>query len=210
MKKTLVTSALSLACVMSLPAAQAACNWTGQRAGLIGSGAVVGTLVAGPVGTVIGSALGDWLNGSTGKCQAPEKVVSAPKKVVPVNPYANLKPFDTHGKTSVYFAIGSNTLTSSDQSLLADAANVLKVHPNFNLTVVGATDPRAKNGYDNLALSQRRANTVKDYLVTKEGIDVNRVSTKGVGVFKHSEGAALNTLRVARLKLVEKKTPTTL
>lgn len=201
MKKTLVATTLGLACVMSFPAAQAACNWTGQRAGLIGSGAVVGTLVGGPVGTVIGAALGDWLNGSTGECQAPAKVAA----VAPANPYANLKPFDSKGVASVYFATGSNMLTSADQNLLSQAASILQTHPNFDLAIIGAADPRGKNGYNNLDLSQRRATAVKNYLTTHENVNVKRVFTKGLGAVKSDSDEAFSKLRVAKLKLVEKK-----
>jgi len=207
MNKNLVATALGLACALSFSNAEA-CNWTGQRAGLIGSGAVVGTLVAGPVGTVIGVALGDWLNSKSDACHAGANSTSAALDVVPVSTksYANLKHFDTNGETAVYFSVGSNTLNKTDQSLLSSAASVLKAHPKFDLAIVGAADPTGQErGYDNLGLSKRRADSVKTYLHSYKGIDANRLLTKGIGAILSSEKKEFDRLRVAKLKLVQKK-----
>jgi len=52
-------------------------------------------------------------------------------------------------------------------------------HPGLNLAVEGYTDNVGTDAF-NQALSEQRANTVRDYLV-QQGLDRNSVSARGFG-----------------------------
>ena len=62
---------------------------------------------------------------------------------------------------------------------LARIADFLRNHPDRNLLVEGHTDSTASDTY-NLALSQRRANAVEDFLISL-GVDPTRIDGRGYG-----------------------------
>ena len=66
---------------------------------------------------------------------------------------------------------------------IAKVAAYLKKHPNKNVTIEGHTDSVGSKKY-NQGLSERRAESVKKYLVDKFGVDASRISTKGYGKSK--------------------------
>ncbi len=55
----------------------------------------------------------------------------------------------------------------------------MKKNPNYTLEIEGHTD-NTGDAAKNMDLSQRRANTIKKYLVTK-GIDEKRLTAQGFG-----------------------------
>jgi OOP family OmpA-OmpF porin len=77
---------------------------------------------------------------------------------------------------------------------LRGVANFLKTYPDTKLTLNGYTDWTGTEGY-NLALSERRAASVKAYLVDKFGIDAARLQTRGYG---ESQPVASNTTKEGR------------
>ena len=80
----------------------------------------------------------------------------------------------------VYFNTGKASIKNVSYPLLDDVAAVLM--NNLDLTLIevaGHTDSQGSNK-SNLDLSQRRAESVKAYLVSK-GVDANRLSPKGYG-----------------------------
>ena len=56
----------------------------------------------------------------------------------------------------------------------------MEVYGNTNVVIEGHTDSRGSDAY-NQALSERRANAVRDELVNENGIAAERVSTVGYG-----------------------------
>ena len=60
-----------------------------------------------------------------------------------------------------------------------NAANVLSKIPNVNIEIQGHTDSDGNDQY-NQVLSEKRAISVKNYLVQK-GISVDRLTTAGFG-----------------------------
>ena len=62
---------------------------------------------------------------------------------------------------------------------LARVAEFLVENPDRNVLIEGHTDSTAPDAY-NLALSQRRANAVEDFLIT-QGVDPTRMSSDGYG-----------------------------
>jgi len=79
----------------------------------------------------------------------------------------------------VFFDYDSYDLTPNARDTLQRQAQWLQTYPNLTVTVEGHADERGTREY-NLALGERRANTVKDYLVTL-GVAPNRVSTISYG-----------------------------
>jgi uncharacterized repeat protein (TIGR01451 family) len=80
----------------------------------------------------------------------------------------------------VYFATAKDTILPKSFSLLKQVASVLKANPQIELLrVEGHTDDQG-NDASNLRLSQRRADTVRAFLV-REGIAAERLDAMGFG-----------------------------
>jgi len=79
----------------------------------------------------------------------------------------------------VFFALDQYDLDNSDQQALQRQVAWLQQYPQVMVTVEGHCDERGTREY-NLALGARRANSVKNYLVS-QGIDGSRVTTISYG-----------------------------
>ena len=80
---------------------------------------------------------------------------------------------------SVLFASAKSTLLPQARSRLDQVTEVLLTTPDRNLTIEGHTDSQGSDGY-NMDLSQRRADSVRSYLVEK-GYKSNRIQSHGLG-----------------------------
>ncbi len=81
-------------------------------------------------------------------------------------------------ESSVYFAFDSSALDASAQATLDAYAEWLKA-TGTNVTVEGNCDERGSREY-NLALGQRRADSVRDYLVS-HGVAAGQIGTVSYG-----------------------------
>lgn len=79
----------------------------------------------------------------------------------------------------VHFALDKAQLNAEGKSVLDRIVALLRAEPELSITLVGHTDLRASVAY-NLRLSQRRINTVKDYLVG-QGIEDKRIAEQAKG-----------------------------
>ncbi len=79
----------------------------------------------------------------------------------------------------VFFGYDQYSLTPEAQRTLELQAEWLKKYPSTNITVAGHCDERGTREY-NLALGDRRATSVKNYLVAL-GVDPRRVNTISYG-----------------------------
>lgn len=110
--------------------------------------------------------------------------------------------FVTHG---ILFDVNSDKIKPASYGVLKDIAGILTENSSVRVKIVGHTDSDG-NDADNLALSKRRAASVKNALVTEFGIDASRLETDGKGksqpVEKNDtpEGKA-NNRRVEFIKL---------
>ena len=77
------------------------------------------------------------------------------------------------------FAFDAATLDADAQEALRQSASWLREHPEFALRIEGHCDERGTEQY-NLALADRRASIVRDYLVTL-GVDTARIKTVSYG-----------------------------
>jgi outer membrane protein OmpA-like peptidoglycan-associated protein len=85
-------------------------------------------------------------------------------------------------KQQVKFATAKFAVLPASHGLLDQVAQVLVDNPAFRVRVEGHTDNVGKEA-TNLRLSQRRADSVKAYLV-KKGIDARRLESRGYGSTK--------------------------
>jgi outer membrane protein OmpA-like peptidoglycan-associated protein len=81
---------------------------------------------------------------------------------------------------SIYFSFNSHVIRDESEPTLRDIAEVMRRHPTWRLTVNGHTDSIGGDPY-NLALSERRAASVKAALAKGFGIEPNRLLTAGLG-----------------------------
>ena len=79
----------------------------------------------------------------------------------------------------VYFDTDKYNITSAAAFVLESQANWLKSTPGFQLIVEGHCDERGTREY-NLALGERRGNSVKDFLVSL-GVDAGRITVISYG-----------------------------
>lgn len=80
---------------------------------------------------------------------------------------------------TVYFDFDQYNIRSNQRDVMMQNARVLEAYPNVKVLIVGNCDERGTIEY-NLALGDKRANTVKDYLLNY-GINANRISTLSHG-----------------------------
>lgn len=86
---------------------------------------------------------------------------------------------EAEGLLVVHFPYDSAVLTEEAQATLRANAELLRANPEAKLVVEGHTDERGANEY-NLALGERRAKTVREYLALL-GIDASRMQTVSYG-----------------------------
>lgn len=86
----------------------------------------------------------------------------------------------------VHFEFDQSDLTGYGKEILDNAATVVngltEKYPSIKVDISGHADATGTDGY-NQALSERRANTVKQYLIRK-GVEAGRVSTYAYGESK--------------------------
>lgn len=79
----------------------------------------------------------------------------------------------------VLFEVDSSTLTAAGQATLNGQANWLQTNADYLAIIEGHADEQGTREY-NLALGARRANAVREYLVSK-GVPTNRMRTVSYG-----------------------------
>lgn len=120
----------------------------------------------------------------------PEVVPPPPPPVAPPSQPRELRVDEIH------FEPGSARLTNIAKAILDDVALRMKQEPASTAIVIGYTDDRENTGA-NQDLDRRRAEAVRDYLVSRHGIDPSRVTVEGRGT---TEATGDNTAAEGRLK----------
>ena len=80
---------------------------------------------------------------------------------------------------TIYFEFDRSNLTSKSIQTLKSTLNALVENSSINISLAGHADERGTREY-NLALGQRRAEAVSDYLVLN-GIDKSRITVMSYG-----------------------------
>jgi len=103
-----------------------------------------------------------------------------------VAPVENLQVTETESEIrielsgDVLFDFDKADIRAEAEPVLISVADVLKQHPDAAVTIAGYTDAKGSDSY-NLKLSERRAASVKDWLVANGGIRGGNLSTMGYG-----------------------------
>jgi outer membrane protein OmpA-like peptidoglycan-associated protein/opacity protein-like surface antigen len=79
----------------------------------------------------------------------------------------------------IVFETGSAVISEESAEVLEKAYQTLKAYPEMEVEIQGYTDNVGRKSY-NLKLSQKRADSVRDWLVNK-GIDGSKITAKGYG-----------------------------
>ncbi|CAO6123916.1 OmpA Outer membrane protein and related peptidoglycan-associated (lipo)proteins [Candidatus Pelagibacterales bacterium] len=90
----------------------------------------------------------------------------------------------------VFFATNKYNISSRGIDTLAKQVNYLKSNPNLNVSLEGHADERGTREY-NLALGEKRANAVKDYLIS------NGISSARVNVISYGKEKPVNPASTA-------------
>tara|TARA_R110000822_G_scaffold244860_8_gene373526 strand:+ start:11367 stop:12503 length:1137 start_codon:yes stop_codon:yes gene_type:complete len=124
-----------------------------------------------------GDGVPDYLD----KCPNTAVGVTVDKDGCPVETDSPARTFE-----NVNFEFDRSDLTEYARGILDSASQVINSltssHSNLVVQIDGHTDAIGSPGY-NMALSERRANSVKQYLVRK-GVDANRIRTQAYGLTK--------------------------
>jgi|SRR5476651_2041905 peptidoglycan-associated lipoprotein len=115
---------------------------------------------------------GGTSGGSTGSTTTTSTVPQAAQP-------GSVQDFVTNIGDRVYFGTDRYDLAADAQTELQKQATWLKTYPQYRFVIEGHCDERGTREY-NLALGERRASAVKNYLVAL-GIDTNRMQTISYG-----------------------------
>jgi outer membrane protein OmpA-like peptidoglycan-associated protein len=103
----------------------------------------------------------------------------------------------------IYFDFNSADLDPASDRTIAALARMLERHPDWKPTIEGHTDSIG-SARANQVLSERRAQAVKDRLVTRYGVEVRRLGAVGFGPARprESNGTIEGRARNRRVELV--------
>src|SRR5213593_2990079 len=185
MRKAAVLSLIALfafACASSNPDDQ---NQKDKRGAGIGAaaGAVVGAIIGNQsgnprTGAAVGAAIGAAAGGAIGhRMDQQQKELQQIPGVEVTRPAEN--EIAVQLTNDILFDFNSAALRTESQQTLRDLASNFQRYPDETVSVEGHTDNVGSGEY-NQNLSERRAYSVKDYLVT-EGVASSRVTAVGYG-----------------------------
>ncbi len=120
----------------------------------------------------------------TAPINSPEPApASEPEPVPPVSGNALAQALEQNGFAvldDLRFATGSADLQNVELGSLRELAGYLNANPGYRVALVGHTDARGPLE-DNIALSRRRAASVRDWLAREHGVQGEQVRAEGVG-----------------------------
>jgi peptidoglycan-associated lipoprotein len=103
-----------------------------------------------------------------------------PISEAPVGPLAgSIQDFVINAGDRIYFDFDAYSIRTDAQKILAQQSDWLNRYPEVRVRIEGNCDERGTREY-NLALGERRANAVKDYLAAS-GVSASRLSTISYG-----------------------------
>ena len=155
----------------------------GAIIGAIAGNTAVGAVIGGAVGAGAGAIIGKKMDKAKKEAEAVQNA-----QVEAVTDANGLEAVKVTFDSGILFATGSSTLSSTAQSSLFQFANVLKNNADCDVAVQGYTDnagwknsTAAQSQQKNLELSQHRAQSVTNYLLS-QGVSTTQIrSTMGYG-----------------------------
>lgn len=198
--------AMALSASLLLTSCEAVQNSNQEQRGTAigaGSGAVLGGILGNNIGKggngALGAVLGGVIGGVVGN-RIGNKMDKQAKEIKETLPGAEVERVGegikiTMNESMVNFDFDSSKLGSAARTNLDKLAKVLKNNPDTNVNIYGHTDSTGRDVY-NQSLSERRAKSVRDYLVAK-GIASSRLTPTGLG---ETEPVASNDTDAGRAK----------
>lgn len=101
--------------------------------------------------------------------------------------------------TKVFFAVGKSALGNQYKTSLDQLANQMRNHPELKLELKGFADPTG-NAAANMLLSEKRAQSVKNYLLQVHSISPEKITVLPVG--QEDNSSDLSYSRRVEVKLV--------
>jgi outer membrane protein OmpA-like peptidoglycan-associated protein len=150
----------------------------GAAAGAV-AGAIIGNQTGNNrTGAVIGAAAGAAIGGAVGhRMDKQQQELQQIPGVEVTRPAENQ--IDVRLTSDILFDVNSSDLRSQSRATLNDLANNFRQYPDEIIDVEGHTDSTGTPEY-NQGLSERRAYSVKNYLVD-QGVPGSRVNATGYG-----------------------------
>lgn len=161
-----------------------------QKGAVIGTagGAVIGGIIGNNTGNKKNSALGAIIGGVVGGVAGGyigKRMDKQAERIETEIPGAEVERIGeginvTFDETSgVYFATNASSINAKSAATLDKLAGIFKEYPDSNILIEGHTDSSGPDDY-NMTLSQRRAQSVSDYLA-KQGVSAGRFTTRWYG-----------------------------
>jgi len=162
-------------------------NKTQRGAGIgAGAGALIGAIIGNntKIGTAGGALIGAAVGGGTGALIG-NKMDKQARQIDQALPGADVERVGEGirlvlNENAVRFDTGKATLTATAQANLDKLVPVFKEYADTNIEIYGYTDITGSPEF-NLTLSQKRAESVKNYLTSK-GLVSSRFKTTGKGI----------------------------
>ena len=162
-------------------------NKTQRGAGIgAGAGALIGAIIGNntKIGTAGGALIGAAVGGGTGALIG-NKMDKQAREIDQALPGADVERVGEGirlvlNENAVRFDTGKATLTSTAKANLDKLVPVFKEYADTNIEIYGYTDITGSAEF-NLTLSQKRAESVKNYLASK-GLVSSRFKTTGKGI----------------------------
>lgn len=162
-------------------------NNTQKGAGIgAGAGALIGAIIGNnsKIGTAGGALIGAAIGGGTGALIG-NKMDKQAREIDQALPGADVERVGEGirlvlNENAVRFATGKATLTSTAKANLDKLVPVFKEYADTNIEIYGYTDITGSPEF-NLTLSQKRAESVQNYLASK-GLVASRFKTSGLGI----------------------------
>ncbi len=175
---------LSVAMILSSCGASNTVKGTGIGAGAGAAlGAGIGAIVGGGKGAAWGAGIGAAVGGTSGAIigkkmdkQAAELAKIEGAQVEKINEGEAIK---VTFESGILYATNSSTLNTTSRESLNKFAQSLLDNPDTDVQVYGHTDSTGSDAINN-PLSQKRAESVYNYLVSK-GVSGNRMVSEGFG-----------------------------
>ncbi len=155
--------------------------------------AVLGGIAAGPLGFILGAVGGSYLGETIGKAdevdvmesslaQANSELQQMDRQLVLTQQQVNDATEIALEALSlpVLFQTGSDKLSARGQKHVAALAQFMVNNPELNIRLMGHTDPRGTDEYNNV-LSNFRAGSVSDAL-QNSGVAIDRIQSSGQGM----------------------------
>ena len=167
----------------------------GHQSGHTAEGAAIGAAT----GALIGGGIGYYLDRQAAelkRIQAVQEVKQERDRLIATMP------------NSLLFDIDSASIKPAGIDGLTQVAGVLNNYPETTIIVKGYTDSTGSETY-NQQLSERRANSVRNFLISK-GVDANRITAIGFGeqfpVASNDTEAGRQQNRRVELEIIPKET----